>query len=241
MAALVALGFWAPWIEALGLGTRIPLLEWAALEVSRLGLFRFTVATPFVIACATALAALGAILRVWGTAWLGSAVVNHLDIQAGPVVACGPYRYVRNPLYLGTAFMIAAMSFAMPVSGALFTLVLITVFQLRLILGEEAFLITRLGEPYRQYLRAVPRLFPRLRTTLPHSKGHPRWGSALLAEANPIGVFLIFAVLSWRYENALLIKAFLISFGASLVLRAFAPAGPAEKTSDITTDAGPPA
>jgi len=229
MAVIVSLGFWSPWIEAWGIGSRISLLEWSALELSRLGLLSFTRATPFVIVVAAAVAALGAILRVWAAAWLGPGIVNNLEMKASDVMAGGPFRYVRNPLYLGTGLMVVAMSFAMPVSGALFTLVLISSFQLRLIFGEEAFLAGRLGEPYQDYRRRVPRLFPRLRANLPASHEHPRWGRALLTEANPIGVFLILAVLSWRYENTLMVKAFLICFGVSLVLRALVPAKSSEQ------------
>ena len=60
--------------------------------------------------------------------------------------------------------MVAAMAFLMPPTGALFAMVLLTVFLFRLILGEEAFLTAKLGQPYENYLSAVPRLFPRLRT-----------------------------------------------------------------------------
>ncbi len=220
---IVAVGFWSPWIEARGIGPRISLLEWSALELSRLGLFNFTVATPVVIGIATAIAALGAALRVWGTAWLGAGVVNNLQMNAGTVMTGGPFRYVRNPLYLGTGLILAAMSFTMPVTGAVFAIVLVAIFQLRLILGEEAFLSARLGESYQQYLRSVPRLFPRLRPNMPAAQGQPQWGRAVLAEINAIGVFLIFAALSWRYENMLMIKAFLICFGISLVVRALMP------------------
>jgi len=52
---------------------------------------------------------------------------------------------------------------------------LLTVFFLRLILGEEAFLAGRLGEPYLEYLRAVPRLFPSLRASLPPAGHKPNW------------------------------------------------------------------
>ena len=72
----------------------------------------------------------------------------------------------------------------------------------------------------------MPRLFPRVRGNLPAARGRAHWGRALLAETNPVGVFLILAILSWRYDNKLMIKAFLISFGISLVLRAFVPASP---------------
>lgn len=226
MAAIIAIGFWSPWIDAWGIGKRNSLLEWCALELSRLGLFSFTIATPVVIASAVIIAALAAVLRVSGTAWLGAGVVNHVDMKAGMVMAGGPFRFVRNPLYLGTGLMVVAMSFAMPVTGALFSILLISVFLFRLILGEETFLTAQLGEPYRAYVRAVPRLFPQLRSNLPTGSSRPAWGRALLAETNPIGVFLILATLTWRYETMLLIKAFLICFGVSLVMRAFLPKAP---------------
>jgi|HubBroStandDraft_1064217.scaffolds.fasta_scaffold69293_1 protein-S-isoprenylcysteine O-methyltransferase Ste14 len=223
MVAVVALGFWSPWIEAWGIGRRISLLEWFALELSRLGLFPFTIATPVAIVLASLLAAAGVVLRVWSTAWLGRGVVNNAEMKAGAVMADGPYRFVRNPLYLGTWFMMAAMSFIMPATGALFAMVLITLFLLRLILAEEAFLAARLGEPYQAYLRAVPRLFPRLRSNLPRAGLEPRWGQSLLSEINPIGVLFTVAVLSWSYNNRLMVRAILVSFGLSLVVRALMP------------------
>lgn len=231
MAAIIFVGFWSPWIAAWGVGQHISLLEWCALEVSRFGILSFTVATPVMIVCASMIAALAAFFRVSGTAWLGAGVVNHRDMKAGVVVAGGPHRYVRNPLYLGTGLMILAISFVMPVTGAVFTVVLISLFLLRLIFGEEAFLTSQLGEPYQLYLRTVPRILPRLRSNLPAPSERPQWGRALIAETNPIGVFLILAILSWRYENSLMIKALLISFGISLVLRGFLPANPSAQSS----------
>jgi protein-S-isoprenylcysteine O-methyltransferase Ste14 len=221
MVAIVVLGFWSPWIEAWGLGSRNSMLEWLALEVSRLGLLRFTYATPAVIVLGALIALLGAVLRVWGTAYLGYGTVHHGEMQAGGVMADGPYRYVRNPLYIGGWCMMAAMAFAMPATGALFSMTLLTVFLLRLILGEEAFLTGQLGEPYREYMNAVPRLFPRLRAGLPAAGHKPHWMIALLSELNPIGVFITLAFLSWSYDNGLMLKGILISFGASLVVRAF--------------------
>jgi protein-S-isoprenylcysteine O-methyltransferase Ste14 len=223
MAAGITVGFWAPWIEAWGIGRRIPLLEWLALELSRAGVVRFATAIPIVIGTGALIAAPGAVLRIWGTAWLGIATVNHMEMKAGAVMADGPYRYVRNPLYLGSWCMVAAMSFLMPVSGAVFVMAVLTVFLLRLILGEEAFLAGELGEPYRAYLRAVPRLIPRLRATLPSTGGKPHWQLAVLAEINPIGVFVTLAVLSWSYDNLLMVKGILVSFGVSLVVRALLP------------------
>jgi protein-S-isoprenylcysteine O-methyltransferase Ste14 len=227
MVAVVCLGFWAPWIDPMRLRVRvagrIPLLEWLALELSRLGIASFTVASPVVIVLAALIAAKAAALRVWGTAYLGPGTVNNSQMKAGDVMAAGPYRYVRNPLYLGSWGMIAAIAFLMPPTGALLTIVLLTVFLMRLILAEEAFLTEQLGEPYRNYLSVVPRLIPRLRTTLPRSNQKPHWLHAAIAEINPIGVFIVFAGFSWSYNNHLMIQAVLVSFGVSLVVRALMP------------------
>jgi len=201
LVTAVCLGFWAPWTGDWGAGHRIPLLEWLALELSRLGLLRFSVATPVVIVLASLIAAVGMVLRVWGTAYLGYGTVHHTQMQAGAVMAAGPYRYVRNPLYIGGWFMMAATSLLMPPSGALFTVVLVTVFYMRLILGEEAFLAAKLGEPYRAYLGAVPRLLLSLHPSLPAATATPNWRTALITEVMSIGIFVTIAFLSWSYNN----------------------------------------
>jgi protein-S-isoprenylcysteine O-methyltransferase Ste14 len=230
MTAVITLGFWAPWIEAWGIGRRISLLEWLALQISRLGLATFNLATPAIIVFASLVAAIGAVFRVWGTAWIGHETMRHAQMQAGAVQAGGPYRHVRNPLYLGSWCMFAAMAFLMPASGAVFAMVLLTVLLYRLILGEEEFLAARLGEPYQEYRRAVPRLIPRLHAGLPPTAAKPRWIVAALSELNPIGVFLILACLSWSYDYWLMVKAIVVSLGVSLVVRAFLPRGQQDPT-----------
>jgi protein-S-isoprenylcysteine O-methyltransferase Ste14 len=222
-AAIIVLGFWSPWIEAWGSGTRISLLEWLALELSRTGLLAFTRATPVVIVAGAAVAGVGALMRVWGTAYLGSRTVQSTQMQADSVRSDGPYRFLRNPLYLGLWCMVAALGLLMPPTGALFAIVLITVFLLRLILGEEAFLAAQLGEPYRAYLERVPRIVPRLRTAVARSGSKPDWMRSVLAELLPIGVFFTLAALSWTYDNRLMGRAILICFGISLVVRALLP------------------
>jgi len=223
LTIIMCIGFWAPWIELCGIGSRITLLEWLALEISRLGLLRFTLATPAVIVCGALIAAMGAAFRIWGSAWLGHSVVLHSQMQSRSLMADGPYRYVRNPLYLGVVCMIAALSLLMPATGALFVLIAVPVFLYCLILGEEQFLVTQIGEPYRIYLRTVPRLFPRLRTTLTPTGNKPQWLQAALSEINPIGIFVTIAFLSWTYDNRLMIRAIIVTFGLSLIVRALMP------------------
>ena len=44
-----------------------------------------------------------------------------------------------------------------------------------------------------------------------------------MAEINPIGIFLILAVLSWQYDNWLMVRAVPVCFGISLVVWALTP------------------
>ena len=220
---IIVLGFWAPWIQYGGIGSRILLLEWLALEIARTGLLSFTVVTPVLIVCGAFVAAVGAGLRVWGSAWLGHGVVLDARMQAGTLTADGPFRYVRNPLYLGVGCMFAALALIMPATGALFVLVVAPVFLYWLILGEEAFLTAQFGELYRAYLLAVPRLIPRLRTTVQPSGNKPQWLQGVLSEINPIGVFITIAFLTWTYDTQLMWRAIAVTFGVSLVVRAFMP------------------
>lgn len=224
---IIVFGFNAPgspaWNAITGAPLQVSLLEWLPLQLSRASLVSFAAATPAVIVLASALAGLAAILRVWGSAWLGPGTVLNAQMKANGVMAGGPYRYVRNPLYLGVWCMVASLAFLMTPIGALVTMVLITFFQFRLILGEEAFLARQLGASYQDYLRAVPRLIPRLRTTLPPSTAKPQLIRAVLTELTPIGIFLAMAVVSWRFDYMLMARTILVVFGISLVVRAIIP------------------
>jgi hypothetical protein len=175
------------------------------------------------IIVATCFALISALFRVWGTAYLGPTTVNSMNMVAGKVMADGPYRYVRNPLYVGLWFMVAAMAFLMPATGALLAIALITIVIVRLTLGEETFLKAQLGEPYVSYLHAVPRFVPSLRGALAPSGAKPHWLRAALTELTPIGIVVAIVAFSRNYDLALAGRIILIFFGASLVVRAFIP------------------
>jgi protein-S-isoprenylcysteine O-methyltransferase Ste14 len=218
--AIIVLGVWAPWVPQ---AERLNVLEWLPREVARLGLMPFSSAVTALLIVSAGLAALGAILRVWGSAWLGPATVTHLDMKAGSVTACGPYRYLRNPLYVGLWCTASTVALLMPWSGALVAMTLFTLFLLRLTLGEEAFLSARLGDPYRAYLQAVPRFLPRLGNKLQPGKANPQWVQAFLSELTPIGVFVAVVVFAYNYDARLMARIMLIGLGSSLIIRAFLP------------------
>ena len=222
-AAIIILGFWAPWIEPWHIGRRISLLEWLALELGRTGIVSFSSATSALVILAALIAAKGALFRVWGAAYLGPGTVSNMNMVAGKVMADGPYRFMRNPLYIGVWCMVIALAILMPVTGAVFAVILIALFALRLTLGEEAFLTAQLGEPYVAYLRAVPRFVPRLRGAPASTGAKPHWLRALLTELTPIGIFVAISVYWRNYDSELAGRVILVFFGASLLVRAFLP------------------
>jgi protein-S-isoprenylcysteine O-methyltransferase Ste14 len=78
-------------------------------------------------------------------------------------VAVGPYRWVRNPIYIG-AFLIVTGEAWLFVSVPLlaYDLALGLGFHLLVVAYEEPSLRRRFGEEYERYRRAVPRWVPRL-------------------------------------------------------------------------------
>ncbi len=144
--------------------------------------------------------ALGATIRTWATAYIHSDVVHDPELHSERLVADGPYRYVRNPLYLGVLLLSAGMGLMASRLGWLVLIAANTVFYLRLVLREEAALAIAQGEPYLAYKRAVPRILPSLTPRLPSSGRTPQWGQAFLGESFMWGfavLTLLFAVTLW--------------------------------------------
>jgi protein-S-isoprenylcysteine O-methyltransferase Ste14 len=221
---IYVLGFWAPWDAVLhldGAGPNAHVWGQLAVLLSKYGTLSIGLAFDMVLGAGILWAGTGAWLRTWGSAYLGVPVMRDARMRGEAVVADGPYRHVRNPLYLGTWVHTLALALLMPVSGAVFTMVLISVFQMRLILGEEWFLCGELGDAYTAYRARVPRLLPALRPRVAASETRPHWPQAVLAEIFMWGTTASFTVLGWRYNAHLLIQCVLVSLGVSLVVRAF--------------------
>jgi protein-S-isoprenylcysteine O-methyltransferase Ste14 len=234
LAALYSLGFSAPWIaNRTRYGIGVPnSTAWLALStnLSRIHLLSLEQATLFVTGLAIVSAFAGAAMRVWGTAYLGSSIVQSGAMHAGQggrVIAAGPYRHVRNPLYIGSILFALSVSILMPPSGAIIFLIVTAVFYFRLILGEEGFLSNQLGPAYQDYRQRVPRLLPSVIPRIPAPPVRPQLLQALVNEVLPVGYALCLAVLAWRYEPDLLVQCLLVCFGLSLVAHALLPKAPA--------------
>ena len=234
-----ALGFWAPWNYSLHIdptgGANAHTWGILAVNLTRAGWLPYQQSGIVLLSLAIALALLAATLRTWGGAYLGAAVVQDGGMHAvssptpfagAPtpgVITDGPFRRMRNPLYVGTFLHTLAISLLMPRSGAIFAIVIIGLMQVRLILGEEAFLTRTVGLPYEAYCKLVPRLLPALRARVAAGGRAPRWGQAFLGESYMWLVALSFCFAGWSYNASQLVQYVIVAFGISLVVRALSP------------------
>ncbi|MGZ5034638.1 MAG: methyltransferase family protein [Usitatibacter sp.] len=83
-----------------------------------------------------------------------------ISVPPERVVSDGPYRWVRNPMYLGHLIFLAglALSLGSWIAAAVFA---VHAFWFdRRVKEDEARLAERFGEPYREYCRHVKRWIP---------------------------------------------------------------------------------
>jgi len=122
--------------------------------------------TPLSVSVGFVFVALGESVRFWAAGHLRKTV---------ELITSGPYRYTRNPLYLGRLLIFTGLCimarmpwFANWIVLGLGYLVFFGYYLPRKERVEPARLRETHGEPYERYFRAVPALLPTLR---PYSEG----------------------------------------------------------------------
>ena len=104
----------------------------------------------------------GLLLRIWAARTLGRYYTRTLKVAADqPVVRSGPYRIIRHPGYL--ADVLLCIGFGLALASWLLTAAIAITMGVaygRRIAAEEALLLDRLGDAYRNYRRATWRLLP---------------------------------------------------------------------------------
>ena len=111
--------------------------------------------------------ALGFALVLWSIAtfaFVGKGTAAPFD-PPRRLVAVGPYRFVRNPIYIGAAVaMLGAALFLSSLALVFYAIAVLVVTHLLVILYEEPHLRRVFGQPYEDYLRAVHRWMPTWRS-----------------------------------------------------------------------------
>ncbi len=115
---------------------------------------------------AVLVAAVGLYMIVWvSTAFVRQGKGTPIPIDPPTrLVIIGLYRYLRNPMYVGALLIILAEA---AYFGSLWLVIyaagLWAVLHIFLVVIEEPQLKRRFGADYEQYLKTVPRWFPRIR------------------------------------------------------------------------------
>jgi protein-S-isoprenylcysteine O-methyltransferase Ste14 len=156
---------------------------------------------------------LAAAFRTWATAYLKTEVVHDQAQHSEDLVADGPYRHLRNPLYFANLAMAAGLGLLASRAGWIFMVVAMWLFMYRLIFREEDGLLRTQGESYRAYLNAVPRFWPALTPRIPSAGEEPRWGQAFAGES----LIWLFGLGELVFAITLNFKLMWIVFGVSFV------------------------
>ena len=161
---------------------------------------------------------LSAALRTWGAAYLRTEVVHDTAQHSEALVADGPFRYTRNPLYLANLPMAAGIGVLASRAGFVFLVLVNWIFVYRLIFREEESLLKIQGQSYRTYCRTVPRFWPALRPRVPSGNLQPDWGQAFAGESF-VWLFGIAELLIAVALNPWIgIAAFMLGFVAHFVI-----------------------
>jgi protein-S-isoprenylcysteine O-methyltransferase Ste14 len=111
----------------------------------------------------------GAPLLAWGYAqyrFVGKFRTAHggggpgIDVPPTRVVTEGPYRFTRNPMYLGHLIFMAGLAVTLRSYVALVLVVVHAFWFHRRVLADEARLTARFGAQYMDYMRQVKRWVP---------------------------------------------------------------------------------
>ncbi len=118
--------------------------------------------TGWLVWAGLAVVVVGELIRLWGVHHIGS-VSRTRSERLGPLIDSGPFARVRNPLYVGNVLLWLgfAMSARLPWLAPV-VFVLLALEYHAIVRWEERLLATRIGPPYVDYLRRVPRWLPSL-------------------------------------------------------------------------------
>ena len=166
----------------------------------------------------------GYVVRVWGASYLSTGIVWSEGVRTGQLRVSGPYRYTRNPLYLGNILLAFGIGLLGPPFATLIIVIGNVLFVYRLIAVEERSLAQAQGAAYDEYRKLVPRLWPRLTpAATPSGDERPSLADGLSGEVFSLGFALAMiynAIFSWRDPRlGMLGWIFIGGFALQVILR----------------------
>ena len=89
-------------------------------------------------------------LRIWAVGYAGSATRTRGD-RIPELVSSGPFRYVRNPLYIALSLLLIGIGIVLDNIWIIGMILPITIIIYGVILHEERYLTQKFGEEYQKY------------------------------------------------------------------------------------------
>jgi protein-S-isoprenylcysteine O-methyltransferase Ste14 len=105
----------------------------------------------------------GLAFHVWSNVSLARGERQGSAEASASLVTDGPFRYVRNPIYVAGITLLLGVGLLYSTWSAVdlvLPLLLLVFFHLRVVRAEEPALRRRFGSKYEEYCRRVPRWFP---------------------------------------------------------------------------------
>ena len=131
---------------------------------------------------AALLAGIGTAVATWASAYRSYGGLR-AQRQVRTFVVGGPYRYVRNPHYLGNFLLLIGLGSFKSRWGFPVLLIGEALLFFRLVVFEETELAQQYGGHFQEYCRCVGRLVPSLRPRVAASAELPRWRRAIVHQA----------------------------------------------------------
>ena len=151
---------------------------------------------PVPLVAGVVLVLVGEFMRFWAVRHIGTISRTRTSTRQGPLITSGPFRIVRNPLYVGnwmiwTGLVLASrLLWMLPIAWAVFALQYGT-----MVIWEEARLRSMFGRQYDRYALDVPRWLPsRPNDLAPLQTRHP-WRAVAFSERGTIAAIILVASL----------------------------------------------
>lgn len=146
----------------------------------------------------TAIVAFGEGLRLGAVRYIGTISRTRTD-RLGPLIAAGPFGWVRNPLYIGNMALWVGLALVARLPWlALPIAILLGLEYHAIVRWEEGLLVGRLGQPYRDYMMTVPRWMPRAPRTTATALPPPfSWRETLFSERGTLIAIAVGLLLLW--------------------------------------------
>ncbi|MCH7972385.1 MAG: isoprenylcysteine carboxylmethyltransferase family protein [Bacteroidetes bacterium] len=142
----------------------------------------------------------GELIRFWGVSWAGSETRTTGGVGGTFLIISGPFAYVRNPLYVGNILLytgLGVMSLALFPYLQIISLIFFLIQYYYIVKEEESFLVKKFGEDFENYLKKVPRFFPRFHAYKINNAEQPEFNlkAGLRSEKRSLQAFVIVTII----------------------------------------------